>query len=89
MAGKSVTAKVKKLRQVIDSLGTQVSFRKLHSLLNALEMQVKGGNYQHHAVTRLCEALLATAESYDIPEELAGQLEEAACAVVALVEDRR
>lgn len=40
-------------------------------------------------MTRLCEALLATAQLYDIPEEVAGKLEEAACAVVALVEDRR
>ena len=39
--------------------------------------------------TRLCEALLATAQLYDVPEEFAGKLEEAACAVVALVEDRR
>ena len=89
MAGKSVTAKVKKLRRLVDSLGTEVAFRKLHSILNALEMQVDDGNYQRYAVTRLCEALLATAESFDIPEDLAGQLEEAACAVVALVEDRR
>ena len=89
MAGKSVIAKVKKLRRLVDSLGTKVALRKLHSILNALEMQVDDGDYQRFAVTRLCEALLATAESYDIPEELAGQLEEAACAVVALVEDGR
>ena len=89
MAGKSLTAKLRKLRQLVDSLGTQVAFRKLHSILIALEMQVDDGNFQCYAVTRLCEALLATVESYDIPEELAGQLEEAACAVVALVEDGR
>lgn len=89
MAGKSVSAKVKKLRRLVDSLGTDVTFRKLRSIQDALETQVDDGNYQRFAVTRLCEALLATAQSCDIPEQLSAQLEEAACAVVALVEDRR
>ena len=88
-AGKSLTARVKKVRELVDSLGPPVAFRKLHGVLNALEMQVEDGNYQRHAVTRLCEALLATAELYDIREDRARQLEEAACAVVTLVEDRR
>ena len=52
-------------------------------------MQVDDGNFQRYAVTRLCEALLATAELYDVPDRLARQLEEAACAMVALVEERR
>ena len=89
MAGKSLMARVNKLRELVDSLGPAVAFRKLRGVLNALEMQVEDGNYQRHAVTRLCEALLATAELYDIPERLAGQLEQAACAVITLVEDRR
>ena len=87
MTGKPVKARVKKLRQSVDSLGTPVAFRKLHGILDALEMQVDDGNYGRHAVTRLCEALLATAEMYDIPEGLGRQIEEAACAVVALVND--
>ena len=61
MSGKSVAARVKKLRQLVDSLGTAVAFRKLHGILDAMEMQVDDGNYRRHAVTRLCEALLATA----------------------------
>jgi len=89
MAGKSLTAKVSKVRALVDSFVPAVAFRKLHGILYALEVQVADGKYQHHAVVRLCEALLATAELYDIPDGLAGQLEEAACAVVALVEDRR
>jgi hypothetical protein len=89
MAGKSVMTRVKKVRELVDSLGPAVAFRKLHGVLNALEMQVDDGNYQRHAVTRLCEALLATVELYDIPVALAGQLEEAAGALVTLVEDRR
>lgn len=89
MARKSVKSGVKRLRQIVDSLSTPVEFRKLQSILKALEIQVDDGHYRRHAVTRLCEALLATAELYDVPEELAGELEEAACAVVALVEDRR
>ena len=89
MAGTSITAKVKKLRQVVDSLGTAAAFGKIQVILEALEMQVDDGNFQRRAVTRLCEALLATAELYDVPEHLARQLEEATCAVVTLVEDRR
>ena len=89
MAAKSLMAKVKRVRELVNSLGPAVAFRKLQCVLNALEMQVEDGNYQRHAVTRLCEALLATAKLYDIPERLAGQLEEATCAVVSLVEDRR
>jgi hypothetical protein len=89
MAEKSLRARVKKVRELVDSLGPAVAFRKLRGVLGALEMQVEDGNYQRHAVARLCEALLATAELYYIPEELAQRLEEAACSVVSLVEDRR
>jgi hypothetical protein len=89
MARKSLKSEVKRLREAVDSLGTPVEFRKLQAILNALELQVDDGRYERHAVTRLCEALLATAQSYSVPEELAGKLEEAACAVVTLAEDRR
>ena len=89
MARESVKSGVKRLREAVDSLGTPADFRKLEAVLKALELQVDDGHHQRHAVTRLCEALLATAQLYDVPEELAGSLEEAACAVVALVEDRR
>ena len=57
MARKSVTARVKKLRRVVDSLGAPAAFRKIHVILEASEMQVDDGNFQRHAVTRLCEAL--------------------------------
>ena len=89
MPRQSVKSGVKRLREAVDSLGTPVEFRKLQAVLRALELQVDDGHHARHAVTRLCEALLATAQSYDVPEELAGILEEAACAVVALVEDGR
>jgi hypothetical protein len=89
MARKSVKSAVKRLRQVVDSLRRPAEFGKLQAVLSALELQVDDGDYHRHAVTRLCEALLATAQLYSVPEEVAGKLEEAACAVVALVEDRR
>jgi hypothetical protein len=89
MAGESLAARVKKVRATVDSLGPAIAFRKLHGILNALEIQIEDGDYQHQAVTRLCEALLATAELYDIPEDLAGKLEAAVCSVVSLVEDGR
>jgi hypothetical protein len=47
-------------------------------------MQVEDGRFQKHAVARLCEALLATAELYPIDEEAAGELEQLACAVIEL-----
>jgi hypothetical protein len=89
MPRQSVKSGVKRLREAVDSLGTPAEFRKLHAVLKAMELQVDDGHHQRHAVTRLCEALLATAQLYDVPEEFAGKLEEAACAVVALVEDSR
>jgi hypothetical protein len=89
MADKTLVARVNKVRELVDLLGPAATFRKMHGVLGALEMQVEDGNYRRHAVTRLCEALLATAELYDIPEGLCGRLEEAACAVVTWVEDRR
>jgi len=84
---KSAMARVKKLRQLVDALGTARAYRKLHGILDALELQVDDGNYRSHAVTRLCEAFLATAELYDIPEAAARRMEGAACALVTLVED--
>ena len=89
MAGKSLIANVRKVRQLVDSLDTETEFGKLYSILSALEMQVSDGHYQRHAVTRLCEALLATAQLYSVPEEVAAKLEEAACAVVTQVENRQ
>jgi hypothetical protein len=58
-------------------------------IMNALEMQVEDGDYQRHAVARLCEALLATAELYDIPEDVRLRLEELICGLIDLVERRR
>ena len=89
MSDKSLAARVKKVRGLVDSLGPAIRYRKLHGILNALEMQVEDGNHERHAVARLCEALLAASALYEIPEDLGGQLEEAACAIVSLAEDGR
>jgi hypothetical protein len=89
MADKPLTPEVKRIRSLVESLGPAVRFRKLHGVLNALEMQVEDGRYQRHAVARLCEALLATAELYTIPEPMRQQLEDLACKVVTRVEERR
>src|SRR5262245_20648337 len=82
-----LTARVGKVRKLVDALDPAVSFRKLHAVLNALEMQVDDGKYQCHAVARLCNALLATAELYDIPEFLAKELKEAVCFVKRDIQD--
>jgi hypothetical protein len=88
MAGNPVTVAVKKVRAQIEALGPAIAFRKIHGILNALEMQVEDGRYQRHAVSRLCEAILATAQLYDIPEESARELRELVCGVVSLAERR-
>ena len=89
MARKSVKSAVKKLRQAVDFLGAPAECGKVQAVLNGLELQVDDGDYQRHAVTRLCEALLATAQLYSVPEKVSEELEKAACAVVTLVEDRQ
>jgi hypothetical protein len=86
MAGKQVLVQVKQVRELLESLGPPISFRKMFGILNALEMQVEDGRYQRHAVARLCEALLATADLYDLPERATGRLEELACGMIDLVE---
>jgi len=73
-----VKARVGKIRNLVDALGPAVAFPKLHGVLNALEMQVDDGNYHDNAIRPLCEALLATAELYDIQEFLAKALAQAA-----------
>lgn len=88
MVDTQVLAQVKQARDLLESLGPPIVFRKMVGILNALEMQVEDGQYQQHAVVRLCEALLATAELYDIPEPGATRLEELASGVIDLVERR-
>ncbi len=88
MASKQVLAQVRRLRAHVESFGPPSAYRKMFGILNALEMQVEDGQYQRHAVARLCEALLATAELYDIPEHASERLETLACGVIELVEGR-
>src|SRR5258708_3657770 len=84
-----LTPQVKKVREIVESLGPPIDYRKLHGIVNALMMQVEDGCYDDDAVTLLCQALLASAETYEIPGATFDRLEAAACIVVTLVEDRR
>jgi lactam utilization protein B len=88
-AKKSLMARVTALRDLVESFGPKILYRKLHGILNALEMKVEDGKHQRHAVVRLCEALLANAELHPLPETLVRRLEDATCAVATLVEDGR
>ena len=88
MARNPTYAAVAPIRALVESLGPPISFRKLHGILNALEMQVEDGHFQRHAVARLCEAMLATAELYGLEEEDARRLEELTCGLISLVQDR-
>jgi hypothetical protein len=84
VARNSIQTAVKSIRELLESLGPLVAFRKLYGILNALEMQIEDGRFQKHAVARLCEALLATAELYPINEDAACQLEQLVCTVIEL-----
>ena len=66
---------IRKVNELLETLGPPIVFRKMFGILNALEMQVEDGHYQRSAVARLCEALLACAELYDIPEQAEKRLE--------------
>ena len=78
-------AAVKPIRELLESHGPPIVWRKLNGILNALEMQVEDGRFQVLAVTRLCEALLASAELYPIGKEAAGRLEQLTNAVIERV----
>ena len=80
---------VQSMRKCVESFGPPISYRKLNGILNALEMQVEDGNYNRHAVVRLCEACLATAELYSLPDGMPEQFESLTLRVVTLVENRR
>ena len=64
------------ISELLNSLGPRIRFRKLHGISNALEMQVENRNYHKHAVTRLGETMLATAELFGIDEQAFSRLEE-------------
>jgi hypothetical protein len=89
MARQTLNTLVDQIGTLLKSLGPARSYRKMHGIFNALEMQVEDGNYQRHAVARLGEALLATAELYDLREESAQDLEELVCNMVDVVERSR
>ena len=80
---------VRDIRKCVESFGPPITYRKLNGILNALEMQVEDGNYKRHAVVRLCEACLAAAELYSLPDGMPEQFESLTLRVVTLVEDRR
>ena len=84
-----VESLVKQIGDLLESLRPRNTFRKLFGILNALGMQVEDGNYHRHAVGRLCEALLATIQLYDIPQDTAERLEQLACELVDLMQRRR
>ncbi len=86
MAANKALEAVVQLRQYVESLGPPIYYRKLNGILNALEMQVEDGRYDRHAVTRLCEALLASAAAHEMPEGSTPRLEQLAAAVVHTVE---
>ena len=68
-------ARVLEIRKRIKSFGEPSHYRKLYSILDALEMQVEDGEYPKFAVIRLCEALLVSSEFHEIDGEDQERLE--------------
>jgi hypothetical protein len=50
-------------------------------------MHIEDRDFHEHAVTRLGEAMLATAERYGIDEQDSARLEELVCRLIELVQD--
>ena len=75
------------IRELLDSLGPKLLFRKLHGIANALAMQIEDRDFHKHAVTRLGEALLATAELYGIDEQAFSRLEHLVCKLIDLAQN--
>ena len=88
MARNQLFLALKPIQKLIASLGPPIAFRKLNGILAALEIQVEDGHFQRHAVARLCEALLATRELYEIGEDATDRLEQLVCKVIELAESR-
>ena len=78
---------LKPISELLNSLGPRIRFRKLHGITNALEMQIEDRHYHKHAVTRLGEAMLATAELYGIDEQASLRLEGLVCKLIELAQD--
>ena len=78
---------MKPISDLLKSLGPTIRFRKLHGIANALEMQIEDRNFHKHAVTRLGEAMLATAELYGIDEQAFSRLEGLVCKLIDLAQD--
>lgn len=73
------------MRNCVGNFGEPIVYRKLNGILNALGMQVEDDIYSSSGVVRLCEALLATAELYELPIEGAEELEKLTIAVIQFV----
>jgi hypothetical protein len=54
------------VRRLIGQLGLAYQFRKMHGILNAIEIQIEDGEYRPEAIVRLGEALYETAEFYGV-----------------------
>ena len=71
------------VRRVIEPLGPAIRFRKLYSVLNAMEMQVEDGKYRSEAVVRLGDALRETAVFYGVDSAVQSRI---AHAIVAFMQ---
>ena len=62
------------VRRLVEELGPSIMFRKMHGIMNALEMQLEDGHYSQAAVRALGNALLETAELYEVESAKAQEL---------------
>ena len=74
------------VRAVIASCGAPIAFRKLYSILNAMEMHVEESPYSMEALQHLGKALEATARLYQVDQQQHAQLARAFATFLRTVE---
>jgi hypothetical protein len=79
---------LQEVRRVIEPLGPAILFRKLHGVLNAIEMQIEDGEYRSQSVVHLGEALRETAVFYGVDSAVQSRLAQAFAAFLRKLQER-
>ncbi len=86
MKKKPLLERINRIRAFLEPMGPGILSRKMCGIVDALEVQVEDGQYARHAVVRLGEALLATAEFNGMSTEKFDRLEKMVCDLIDVVE---
>ena len=74
MAEQPGMAALAEARGLVEALGPKIMYRKMHGIMNALEMQLEDEHFSQGAVRALGNALLETAELYEVDARAAQEL---------------